>query len=75
MLLDVGFNKEVGEEAAIYWNKKDGNLANLIDKVDSMPIEEIIKLGVKAKGRISKLYSWDFIVNEYEKIFCLKNTR
>lgn len=30
LLLDVGFNREVAEEAAFYWTKEHGNLAKLI---------------------------------------------
>ena len=40
LLLDVGFNREVAEDAAIYWNKEDGNLAGLIDCADSFSEEE-----------------------------------
>lgn len=36
LLLDVGFNKEVGQEAALYWKKDDGDLAGLIDRSDEM---------------------------------------
>ncbi len=39
LLLDVGFNREVAEDAALYWNKEDGNLAKLIEKADQMSIE------------------------------------
>lgn len=69
LLLDVGFNREVGEDAALYWSKEDGNLAGLIDKADLMSEGDIIDLGKKAKQRISKAYSWRYIVDEYEKLF------
>jgi hypothetical protein len=36
LLFDVGFNKEVGQDAALYWSKKDGDLAGLIDRVDGL---------------------------------------
>ncbi len=29
LLLDVGFNHEVGEDAALYWNKEEGNLSSI----------------------------------------------
>lgn len=32
LLLDVGFNREVAEDSALYWNKDNGNLAKLIVK-------------------------------------------
>ena len=31
LLLDVGFNKEVGQDGALYWKKENYNLANLIN--------------------------------------------
>lgn len=69
LLLNVGFNKEVAEDGALYWNKEEGNLANLIDKSDSMDIKLIANLGKKAKKRISDAYSWQFISDEYKKVF------
>lgn len=69
LLLDVGFNKEVGKDAALYWSKQEGNLAGLIDKADKMTEKAIDELGKKAKKRISEAYSWEYIVEEYEKLF------
>ena len=31
LLLDVGFNREVGQDAALYWMKIDENLSKLMD--------------------------------------------
>ena len=72
LLLDVGFNREVGEEGALYWNKENRNLASLIQKADAMTAEEISAMGIKAKERITKEYSWDYIVDLYEKVFLKK---
>ncbi len=69
LLLGVGFNKEVGMDAALYWNKKDGNLASLIDKADGLSQEKISEMGKKAKKRIEEAYSWELIVDKYEKVF------
>ncbi|MBQ4641756.1 MAG: glycosyltransferase family 1 protein [Oscillospiraceae bacterium] len=73
LLLDVGFNRECGEDGALYWSKQPGDLASLIDQADAMPAEEIAALSVKAKQRIQDAYSWQFICDEYEKLF-LRNT-
>ena len=73
LLLDVGFNKEVGEDGAIYWSKDEGNLAKLIDNADSMNSQEIIELGKKAKKRIKDAYSWEYITNKYEEVFLEKD--
>lgn len=69
LLLDVGFNREVAEDAALYWSKADGNLAKLIDKADLMSDEEIGELGNEAKKRITEAYSWTSITTRYSKFF------
>ena len=69
LLLGVGFNREVAEDSALYWNKEPGNLAALIDQADTMPAEEIAELGEKAKKRIASAYSWQYIADEYERLF------
>lgn len=69
LLLDVGFNREVAEEAALYWSKESGNLAQLIEKADTISAEERAALGQKAKNRIADAYSWQFIADEYERLF------
>lgn len=69
LLLDVGFNREVAEDAALYWTKKEGNLAKNINDVETLNGEEIEDLGKKAKQRISVYYSWKYICEKYEKIF------
>lgn len=73
LLLDVGFNKEVAEEVAIYWSKKDGNLARLIDLADRLQPETIEELGSKAKARIAEAYSWEYICGRYADTFLNKN--
>lgn len=69
LLLDVGFNREVAEDAALYWTKEDGNLATLIDIVDGYNLEIIEKLGREAKKRIDDWYSWEYICNRYHDIW------
>ena len=69
LLYDVGFNYEVGEDAALYWNLDDGNLASLIDIADGLSADEIDSYGKAAKKRISDAYSWQFIADEYQKLW------
>lgn len=69
LLLNVGFNEEVGQDAAIYWSKEEGNLADLIDQADKMEQSEIDDYGRKAKQRIKDAYSWQFIADRYDSIF------
>ena len=69
LLYDVGFNKEVAEEGALYWNLEEGNLSKLIDYADRMSEAEIRTLGNVARRRIAEHYTWDHIVNLYETAF------
>lgn len=69
LLLDVGFNKEVAEEAAVYWNKETGNLAGVIDKADNMEASLLDSYGEKAKARIREAYSWEYISGLYKEVF------
>lgn len=59
LLYDVGFNREVAEDAALYWSLDEGNLAKLIDIADKLPEEKIEELGKRAKRRIQEEYSWE----------------
>ncbi len=69
LLIDVGFNREVGQEAALYWTPDISDLARLIEKSDKMEPQEREKLGKLAKERIRKAYSWEFIGNEYKRVW------
>ena len=66
LLLKVGFNEEVAEDAALYWTKEDGDLAQLIDSCEGIDREP---LGVKAKARIRTAYSWEYISGRYAEIW------
>ena len=68
MDMDVGFNKEVAEDGAVYWNKEKGNLSNLINLLETISHTELEALSAKAKKRIDDEYSWDDIVRKYEGV-------
>ncbi len=69
LLIDVGFNREVAQDAALYWGCSDGELAKLIDKADGMSSEQRTEFGLKAKERIKNAYSWAFIGEEYKRVW------
>ncbi|AXR43188.1 beta 1-4 rhamnosyltransferase Cps2T [Pediococcus pentosaceus] len=69
LLYNVGFNKEVAESSALYWNKETGNLSSLINSTDRLEEKEINKLDELSTSRISDNYSWNKIVSDYEKKF------
>lgn len=69
LLVDVGFNKEVAEDCALYWSRENGNLAKLIDKAEQMSVEEIAEMGKKAKKRVAEEYTWEKICTMYEGVW------
>ena len=69
LLLDVGFNREVAEDAALYWTKEPGDLAGLIDRADQMDVADIAEMGRKAKARVADAYSWQYISDQYRYLF------
>lgn len=73
LLLDVGFNKEVAKDGAIYWSKKEGSLSSLIKDVEKLPAKEIDEYSTKAKRRIEEDYTWQKVVKQYEELFMKEN--
>ena len=72
LVLDVCFNREVGEKAVLYWTKENGDLAQLIEKADQMSKAEIVEFGKKAKQRIEYHYTWSEITEKYRTVFFQK---
>ena len=69
LLLNVSFNREVGQNAALFWKKDEGKLCELIDKVDKYDKEKKDRFGYLAKKRISDSYNWSLIGEEYKNIW------
>ncbi|GAA0061153.1 UNVERIFIED_CONTAM: glycosyltransferase family 1 protein [Streptococcus canis] len=67
LVLDVDFNKSVARDAALYWTKQKGQLAELINQVDAG--FDSARLGKEAKAIIQEHYTWEKIVGEYEALF------
>lgn len=69
LLVDVGFNRDVAHDAAIYWTKENGKLASAIDKADNYTKKQLANNENMAKQIIANEYTWEKIINRYEKIF------
>lgn len=67
LLLDVGFNREVGEDGAIYWKKDE--LAHVIEEVERFDEGAISELDAKSSQRIVDAFKWEKIVSDYEEVF------
>ena len=69
LLIDVGFNREVAEDSAMYWGSAEGELASIIDEADLMSEDKRSEYGRKAKERIRNAYSWAYIGSEYRELW------
>lgn len=69
LLLGVGFNREVAEESALYWDKTPGSLSRLIEQADALTEAEIAQLDSSSTQRVIRSYSWEQICRAYEDIF------
>ncbi|WP_076459415.1 beta 1-4 rhamnosyltransferase Cps2T [Limosilactobacillus caccae] len=75
LLYDVGFNREVGQDSALYWTKEDNSLAHLLEETINLSEKEINDLDEKANNRIRNYYSWKLITEQYRKTFSEKKAR
>lgn len=69
LVLGVSFNQTVAKDTAQYWTKETGNLAHLINQVDSL--EDASEWGQLAKTNMKQNFTWEKIVGEYEELFLL----
>ena len=69
LLLGVGFNREVGEDSTLYWSKEAGSLSTLLEQADALNADAIAELDRKSTERVRDAYSWEKIVDAYEKVF------
>lgn len=69
ILYDACYNKEVGEDAALYFSNEDDSLCKQLEIVEKFKVKEQNEYGEKAKNRIKENYTWKIIVNKYKKIF------
>ena len=68
ILFDVGYNREVGEDACLYFTKEENSLKSILEEVNHWD-EERKWYGKKAKKRIHDAYTWDLVVEKYEEVF------
>ncbi len=70
LLLDVGFNREVGQNGALYWGKNTlSTIINETEKIDDTTISQLQKI---ALTRMSEQFSWQHIIACYHNIFLEK---
>lgn len=69
LLLNVGFNREVAKDGALYWTKEQGSLRRLMKQAEALPEEEREAISAKARARMQEKYRWSYIVERYEALF------
>ena len=69
ILFNACYNKEVGEDAAIYFSNEEGSLCKQIETIEKFKIKDQNEYGAKAKQRIKDEYTWEIVVKKYKKIF------
>lgn len=69
LLLSIGFNKEVGQDGALYWTKELGNLKKMIDDTDQMLDQDRERLATRSMELIKENYGWNKIIDSYEGRF------
>lgn len=69
LLLDVGFNREVASDGALYWEKNNNSLSSLINKLKMNKIVDRQEIGKLATKKILLSYSWKSIIDKIEREF------
>lgn len=69
LLLDVSYNREVGQNSALYWTKKPGHLQALLEHAEGLSMRQRKNLELLAKQRVTDAFSWEMIIESYEKTF------
>lgn len=65
LLLDVNFNREVGEDDVLYWNKKSNDLKKIINDLEES--DQVIKFN--SRKNILKKFTWELVYEEYKDLF------
>lgn len=73
ILFDVVFNKEVGQDAALYFSADTNSLKTIIDSIETFDKNQLDNYGLSAKKRM-KFYTWDKVVEEHVQLFDILNS-
>ncbi len=69
ILFNAIYNVEVGTFSSLYFSKKEGDLKNIIERVEKFDEKTIKKYEKLAKNRIKEAYTWKLIVEKYKEIW------
>ena len=69
ILYDAVYNREVAEDAALYFNDEEGSLTKQIEMIEKFKSKEQNEYGEKARNRIKEEYTWEIVIKKYKKLF------
>ncbi len=69
ILYNAIYNVEVGKLSSLYFSKKENDLKRIIEMADQFDEKTIKKYEKMAKDRIKSEYTWNYIVEQYKKIW------
>lgn len=69
IVLDSEYNREVAEDAVLYFDFEIDSLKDQIEQVEKFRSKEFSEYGDKAKNIIKNEYTWDIVVMKHEKLF------
>lgn len=69
LLLDVGFNREVAGNSALFWTKSVNSLRKQIAFADQLVDVEVQKIKIHSKELVIDKYSWEIISEKYRAVF------
>lgn len=67
--IDVAFSREVVGKNGLYFEKREGHLADMINELENTELREIENIGKDNAVRVREVYDWQFIADEYENIW------
>jgi rhamnosyltransferase len=69
IIFDVSFNREVAEDAGLYFTGEHGSLGKVTAKALALSDSERTIFEEQSKLRIKNHYSWPVIIEAYERLF------
>lgn len=69
LLLDVGFNREVARDTALYWTKENESLSSIICYAEDLQVRKLLDFSRLSTKRILQSFSWETIADCYSVCF------
>lgn len=68
LALGTPFNREVLDEAALYFEKDVDSFVETVQRAESLEANQVAELKERARDRVRSHYNWERITDEYERL-------